>query len=178
MKLRGGEWSKGDILALLGLMVTAVGVVAGILAIPGMPKFFHLDSADSSKRAETSTKTGSAPLPTTLKPEEGNTGISARQAGLSKTRVVAPPWDRVRADVLNNYKNVNVVGIYAAATPQCENRSDGERCGQPIEITLQSGDGTQKCYVENAVYIFAKNGWTLEGMFPKQGECTKTGGKP
>jgi hypothetical protein len=37
MKLLGGQWSKGDFLALLG-------VVAAILAIPGMPKLFHWDS--------------------------------------------------------------------------------------------------------------------------------------
>jgi hypothetical protein len=37
MKLLGGQWSKGDFLALLG-------VIAAILAIPGMPKLFHWDS--------------------------------------------------------------------------------------------------------------------------------------
>jgi hypothetical protein len=36
MKLLGGQWSKGDFLALLG-------VIAAILAIPGMPKIFHWD---------------------------------------------------------------------------------------------------------------------------------------
>jgi hypothetical protein len=178
MKLRGGEWSKGDILTLLGLMVAVVGVVAAILTIPGMPKFFHWDSADSPKQTETPTETGAEPPPNALAPDERKSGASARQAGLSKTPVVAPPWDRVRADVLSNYKSVNVVGIYSTATPQCEKRPDGELCEQPIEITLQSGDGTQKCHVDNAVYVLAKNGWALQGVFPKQGECIKTGGKP
>lgn len=178
MKLRGGEWSKGDILTLLGLTVAVVGVVAAILTIPGMPKFFHWDSADSPKQTENSTKTNSAPPPTTLKPNERNSGTSARQVGVPKTTVDAPPWDRVRADVLSNYKNVNVVGIYAASMPQCENRSGGQRCGQSIEITLQSGDGTQRCHVDNAVYIFENNGWTLEGLSTTNEACTKTGGKP
>jgi hypothetical protein len=31
MKLLGGQWSRGDILAL-------VGVIAAVFAIPGMPK--------------------------------------------------------------------------------------------------------------------------------------------
>src|ERR1700730_4919664 len=44
MKLLGGSWSRGDILAL-------VGVVAAILAIPGMPKLLHLDSTDLPKKA-------------------------------------------------------------------------------------------------------------------------------
>ena len=44
MKLRGGDWSKGDVLALLGLLVAVAGVLAAVLAIPGMPKFFHYDS--------------------------------------------------------------------------------------------------------------------------------------
>jgi len=34
MKLLGGKWSRGDLLALLG-------VIAAVLAIPGMPKLFH-----------------------------------------------------------------------------------------------------------------------------------------
>lgn len=37
MKLLGGAWSRGDVFALLG-------VIAAVLAIPGMPKLFHWDS--------------------------------------------------------------------------------------------------------------------------------------
>jgi hypothetical protein len=37
MKLLGGNWSKGDLLAL-------IGVLAAILAIPRITKLFHLDS--------------------------------------------------------------------------------------------------------------------------------------
>lgn len=44
MKLLGGDWSKGDFLAALGLIVAAIGVVTVILAIPGMPKIVDWDS--------------------------------------------------------------------------------------------------------------------------------------
>src|SRR5262249_50064086 len=37
MKLRGGDWSKGDVIALCALL-------AAILAIPGMPKILPWDS--------------------------------------------------------------------------------------------------------------------------------------
>jgi hypothetical protein len=46
MKLLGGEWSRGDLLAV-------IGVVAAILAIPGMPKLLHWDSDSSSTHIET-----------------------------------------------------------------------------------------------------------------------------
>jgi hypothetical protein len=46
MKLLGGKWSRGDLLALLG-------VIAAVLAIPGMPKFFHWDSDSSATHIET-----------------------------------------------------------------------------------------------------------------------------
>ena len=44
MKLLGGKWYKGDVFALLG-------VIAAVLAIPGMPKLFHWDSDSSSTHA-------------------------------------------------------------------------------------------------------------------------------
>ena len=50
MKLRGGYWSKGDILALLGLLVAVVGVGVAILTIPGMPKLFHMDTKPQAKQ--------------------------------------------------------------------------------------------------------------------------------
>jgi hypothetical protein len=49
MKLLGGKWSKGDILAL-------IGVAAAVLAIPGMPKLFHWDS-DKSQQVQASDTT-------------------------------------------------------------------------------------------------------------------------
>lgn len=45
MKLLGGKWSRGDVFALLG-------VVAAVLAIPGMPRLFHWDSGSSSALVE------------------------------------------------------------------------------------------------------------------------------
>lgn len=58
MKLLGGKWSRGDILALLG-------VLAAALAIPGMPKLFHWDSESGSTHLETTgpTQAGSVPAP-------------------------------------------------------------------------------------------------------------------
>jgi hypothetical protein len=44
MKILGGQWSKGDFLAALGLAVAACGVIVATLAVPGMPKIFHWDS--------------------------------------------------------------------------------------------------------------------------------------
>src|ERR1035441_9399007 len=37
MKLLGGKWSRGD-------LVTLLGVIAAVLAIPGLPKLFHWDT--------------------------------------------------------------------------------------------------------------------------------------
>ena len=54
MKLLGGERSRGDLLALLG-------VIAGVLAILGMPKLLHWDSDPSPKQVETPVKPITAP---------------------------------------------------------------------------------------------------------------------
>jgi hypothetical protein len=58
MKLLGGKWSKGDFLALLG-------VIAAVLAIPGMPKLFHWDSDSTSMPVDYPAKpiTTAAPKP-------------------------------------------------------------------------------------------------------------------
>jgi hypothetical protein len=42
MKLMGGDWSRGDLLALLGVIVAIVEAIVAILTIPGMPKLFSL----------------------------------------------------------------------------------------------------------------------------------------
>jgi hypothetical protein len=47
MKLMGGDWSRGDFLAAFGLILAAIGVIAAILAVPGMPKIAHWDSEPS-----------------------------------------------------------------------------------------------------------------------------------
>lgn len=45
MKLRGGEqWTRGDVLALIGVVAAIIGGGAAILAIPGMPKIVDWDS--------------------------------------------------------------------------------------------------------------------------------------
>ncbi len=57
--LGGGEWSRGDAIALLGVLVAVVGTIAAVLAVPGMPKFLHLDSEGAAETA----KTAAAPAP-------------------------------------------------------------------------------------------------------------------
>jgi hypothetical protein len=54
MKLLGGAWSKGDAFA-------AIGVVATILAVPGMPKLFHWDEKPTLAVAK-STPQSSVPI--------------------------------------------------------------------------------------------------------------------
>ena len=49
--MRKRDWSKGDVIALIGVGVAIVGCVAGVLAIPGMPKLFHWDSERVLKQA-------------------------------------------------------------------------------------------------------------------------------
>lgn len=49
MKTLGGdEWSRGDAIALIGVLVAIVGSIAAVFAIPGMPKLLHLDSDGSA----------------------------------------------------------------------------------------------------------------------------------
>lgn len=50
MKMLGGEWSRGDAIALIGVLVALIGSVAAVLAIPGMPKFLHGDSDNAPKQ--------------------------------------------------------------------------------------------------------------------------------
>lgn len=57
MKIFGGDWSKGDVIAL-------VGVGAAVLAIPGMPKIFHWDAENQA------TLTGTANANVQLEPRK------------------------------------------------------------------------------------------------------------
>jgi hypothetical protein len=82
MKLLGGKWSRGDLLALLG-------VIAAVLAIPGMPKLFHWDSDSSSIHVETPAK----PLTPALKPVQKARDVSSGQVnfGCDQTLPVETP---------------------------------------------------------------------------------------
>ena len=72
MKLLGGKWSKGDILALLG-------VIAAVMAIPGMPKLLHFDF-DSSKHGEApGTTTGGKPSTLTTRPIQKSRDVTSGQ---------------------------------------------------------------------------------------------------
>jgi len=72
MKLLGGKWSRGDILALLG-------VLAAALAIPGMPKLFHWDSESESTHMETPSTTQPGSVPAPHKPVQRVRDVSSGQ---------------------------------------------------------------------------------------------------
>jgi hypothetical protein len=137
MKLLGGDWSKGDILALLGLLVAVIGVGAAILAIPGMPKIFHSDT-------ETQVKQDNPPLvppgpalkatPKTADVTSGQVNFGCDQTLQVQTPVVSfgknprdiatkPAWvnsDNVKAQnqSVSNVEDADhhVVGVKAAGT--------------------------------------------------------------
>ncbi len=73
MKLLDGKWSKGDVFALFG-------VVAAVLATPGMPKLFHWDSDSSSTHVETPVSaTGSKAADPALMPVHKARDVSSGQ---------------------------------------------------------------------------------------------------
>jgi hypothetical protein len=74
MKLRGGEWSKGDVLAFLGLLVAVVGVAAAILGIPGMPKLVHWDSESPVKQESQPAATPALPAKRVTKAADVTSG--------------------------------------------------------------------------------------------------------
>jgi hypothetical protein len=160
MKLLGGKWSRGDFLALLG-------VIAAILAIPGMPRLFHWDSETSSKQVETP---GTATTPKMLTPAPGEPRAEGipKQSDKVKSPLVktatTPTWEQVRTDLAHNYVDVNVKGIVQFGAPECEVKPDAEYCRQSAHVTLQSADLTQRCYSVVAGYKLVKNAWRLEGV--------------
>ena len=81
MKLRGGKWSKGDLIALLAC-------VAAVLAIPGMPKVFHWDreSSPATSRESENQRT----LPT------GSPSSAKQVAGAGSTSAEARKQNEVR----------------------------------------------------------------------------------
>jgi len=93
MKLMGGDWSKGDILAGLGLIIAAVGVVAAILAIPGMPKIAHWDSEPSVKQSDDLSPGKAIPEPSAAKPVRKAGDVTSGQVnfGCEQTLPVETP---------------------------------------------------------------------------------------
>lgn len=167
MKLLGGKWSRGDFLALLG-------VIAAVLAVPGMPKLFHWDSEPPSKHVETPEMAAIpkllTPAPQEVRPE--NVPKRSEQAGPQPVKTTTTPaWERVRADLAHNYADVNVKGIVQFGAPECEVKPDAKYCGQSAHVTLQSADLTERCYSVVAGYKFVKNEWRLEGIKFIGGGC-------
>jgi hypothetical protein len=93
MKLMGGDWSKGDFLAALGLIVAVIGVVAGILAIPGMPKIAHWDSEPSVKQSDNSSPAKVTPAEPTPKSVQKTGDVTSGQVnfGCEQTLPVETP---------------------------------------------------------------------------------------
>jgi hypothetical protein len=94
MKLRGGEWSRGDLLALLGILVAIAGVLAAVLAIPGMPRIFHGDSDSTAKQpgvASAASKTKpltAAPVKKTRDVTSGQVNFACDQSLSVETPVI------------------------------------------------------------------------------------------
>jgi hypothetical protein len=86
MKLLGGSWSRGDVLALMG-------VLAAVLAIPGMPKLLHLDSDNSSKQRSMPETAGEKPPIPAAKPIQRTRDASSTQVnfGCDQTLPVETP---------------------------------------------------------------------------------------
>lgn len=93
MKLVGGDWSKGDFLAALGLIVAAIGVVAAILAVPGMPKIAHWDSEPSVKQSDNSSPAKVTPAQPTPKSVQKTGDVTSGQVnfGCEQTLPVETP---------------------------------------------------------------------------------------
>jgi hypothetical protein len=117
MKLRGGDWSKGDVFA-------GIACLAAVLAIPGMPRLFHLDS-DSHGQAATPSPTQSLTAPATTSPgatEEKQTQSAHLATPLSKHQqqtqksVVDPKRVDIGAGAQVNAHDCAVVGIVDTLT--------------------------------------------------------------
>jgi len=172
MKALGGKWSKGDIIALLG-------VIAAVLAIPGMPKLFHWDSTDPSPQRQISDPRTN-PMPTassSLKSDRAHDTMSATRPAPTGAKPDPPSWGRIRTDVLGSYQSLNVVGLSAFGALQCEDKADGKHCRQAVEVTLQDADETRRCKIDEAGYVLVKNEWEPEGVLSQSQQCTDTGGK-
>ena len=93
MKLLGGDWSKGDIIAVLGLIIAVIGVVAAILAIPGMPKIAHWDSEPPARQSVDSSSAEVTAAPPAPKPVQKTGDVTSGQVnfGCEQTLSVETP---------------------------------------------------------------------------------------
>jgi|HubBroStandDraft_6_1064221.scaffolds.fasta_scaffold19512_5 hypothetical protein len=78
MKLLGGMWSRGDVLALTGVIVA---ILATILAIPGMPKHLGIDLESWSKTEPSpGQRAKETTTPTHLSPAQEPSNVPSREA--------------------------------------------------------------------------------------------------
>jgi hypothetical protein len=85
-ELLGGQWSKGDVFALFG-------VIAAVLAIPGMPKLFHWDTDSPAQHSESGGTTGSDAALPTPKPAQKARDVASGQVsfGCDESLAVETP---------------------------------------------------------------------------------------
>ena len=79
------HWSRGDIVALTGVAITVVGVVAAILAIPGMPRLLPWDKpAEQKPQAKDEAKADIQPS-ASAQPVSNTSNVPADAARRSST---------------------------------------------------------------------------------------------
>jgi hypothetical protein len=91
--LGGGEWSRGDAIAFIGVFVAVVGCIAAVLAIPGMPKLLHLDSEGGQPSKVVVPPQVQAPARQILKPVTRTNDVTSGQVnfGCDQTLSVETP---------------------------------------------------------------------------------------
>ena len=123
MKLMGGDWSKGDILAGLGLIIAAVRVVAAILAIPGMPKIAHWDSEPSVKQSDDSSPAKAIPAPPAAKPVQKTADVTSGQVNFSCEQTL--PVEAPVISLGKNPREINAKPAWAnTANVKVQNQSE------------------------------------------------------
>jgi hypothetical protein len=123
MKLLGGKWSRGDLLALLG-------VIAAVLAIPGMPKLFHWDTDPSTTHTETSTTRDRSSLPVPRKAVQRVRDVSSGQVNFGCDQSVP-----VETPVVSFGRNPRGV----AARPAWANTDNVKSQNQSVANVVDSG---------------------------------------
>jgi hypothetical protein len=126
MKMLGGDWSRGDAIALAGVIVAIVGVAVALLAVPGMPKVIHLDADTKSSTAKPPEATDPPSARPTMKPVDREVDVTSGQVnfgcdetlpvetpvvpfGLNPRNVVAQPnWSNTNNEKSHNQRSENV----------------------------------------------------------------------
>jgi hypothetical protein len=150
MKLLGGKWSRGDLLALLG-------VIAAVLAIPGMPKLLHFDSDSSSKHVETpGTAADGKPSIPAAKPVQKSRDVTSGQVnfGCDQTLPVQTPvvsFGKNPRDIESKavWANTDNVKAQNQTVANVEDPSDHHSVGVRAEGSISGRDSENILGVKN-----------------------------